>query len=95
MEPMRWVRYRVHGRVQGVGYRAWVCDAVESMQVRGWVRNREDGDVEGEAFGPSSAVEAFLVLCRRGPSSARVTGIEVEEQPGEPAASSLRFEIRR
>ena len=39
-------RYRVHGRVQGVGFRAFVWRQVQRLELEGWVRNRFDGTVE-------------------------------------------------
>ncbi len=43
---MRTVRLRITGKVQGIGYRAWVIDSAETLGLRGWVRNRLDGSVE-------------------------------------------------
>lgn len=62
----------VSGRVQGVGYRAFVDHAARSHDLEGWVRNRRDGSVEAVFAGPAEAVTAVIAACRRGPSSARV-----------------------
>ena len=39
-------RVAIHGRVQGVGSRAWVEHAACGVGLEGWVRNRRDGSVE-------------------------------------------------
>ncbi len=48
----------VRGRVQGVGYRAFVEDEANRRRLRGWVRNRRDGSVEAVFSGPRNDVEA-------------------------------------
>jgi len=72
-------RIVVHGRVQGVGYRDALCEAVRDARVQGWVRNRRDGTVEALVQGEPSAVEALVAWCRRGPPAARVTSVVVHE----------------
>jgi acylphosphatase len=69
----------VHGRVQGVGYRAFVEDEARQRGLRGWVRNRLDGSVEAVFVGPCSVVEAMIEICRRGPMSARVNALDQRE----------------
>ena len=69
----------VRGRVQGVGYRAFVEDEAYSRGLHGWVRNRRDGSVEAVFAGPRSAVEAMIEACRRGPMSARVNALDQRE----------------
>jgi acylphosphatase len=68
----------VSGRVQGVGYRAFVDHAARSHDLEGWVRNRRDGSVEAVFAGPAEAVTAVIATCRRGPSSARVEALRDE-----------------
>ena len=68
----------IRGRVQGVGYRAWVEHQATAHGLEGWVRNRRDGSVEAVFAGPEDVVSKMIALCRRGPSSARVDGVEVE-----------------
>jgi acylphosphatase len=66
----------IHGRVQGVGFRAWAQDTAEGLGVEGWVRNRQSGEVEMVIAGPPQAVAAMIEACRQGPSFAHVARIE-------------------
>lgn len=77
---------RVSGRVQGVGYRAWLMREAEWHGIWGWVRNRSDGTVEALLAGEEDALEALLLLCRRGPALALVRSIEERfaDAPPEP-----------
>ena len=67
------------GRVQGVGYRAFVQDQALRLELDGWVRNRRDGAVEAVFAGPEEAVAAALAACHRGPPGARVDAVDPEE----------------
>ena len=46
----------IRGRVQGVGYRAWVEHQARAHDLEGWVRNRRDGSVEALFAGPADVV---------------------------------------
>ena len=74
---MRSVRLRITGRVQGVGYRAWMLGEARRLGLRGWVRNRADGSVETLVIGEEPAVEAIAAACHRGPRLARVEEVKV------------------
>ena len=78
----------IRGRVQGVGYRAWVEHRARAHHLEGWVRNRRDGSVEALFAGPADAVSEMIAECRHGPSSARVEA--VQEEPAGPDALKLR-----
>jgi acylphosphatase len=73
-----WVR----GRVQAVGFRAFVEDSAAMEGVDGWVRNRRDGSVEAVFAGDPEAVRAVIEDCRRGPPGAWVEALE--EREGSP-----------
>ena len=75
---MRAVRVVVSGRVQGVGFRAWVVGKASALGLSGRVWNRADGGVEAEAVGPDPALEQFVAAVREGPRHARVE--QVAEQ---------------
>jgi acylphosphatase len=65
----------VHGRVQGVGYRATTMDEARRLGLAGWVRNRRDGTVETLAEGSEAKLRLFLAYLNRGPWGAAVTSV--------------------
>jgi acylphosphatase len=79
------VRVVVEGRVQGVGFRAWMTKRAGGLGVVGWVRNRSDGAVEAVVAGSVATVEAMLADCRIGPPAASVSRVSaiVTDWPGE------------
>lgn len=77
MDSVRTVHVRVEGRVQGVGYRAWVESTARTMALTGWVRNRRDGSVEIALQGPADRVDEMLRRCEHGPPDAHVTKVEI------------------
>jgi acylphosphatase len=85
-------RFVITGRVQGVGFRYFTHDAALREGVGGWVRNLPDGRVEAEVEGEIAAVDRVEAALRRGPSSARVDHVIVEEQT--PQERTTDFFIR-
>lgn len=69
---------RVEGQVQGVGFRAFVCDAAEAAGVAGHVRNMSDGSVDALLVGEESAVERVEAAIRRGPPGSQVERVSSE-----------------
>ena len=65
----------IHGRVQGVGYRAFLQAEAQRRDLAGWARNLRSGEVEAVVAGPAEAVEALVAACRKGPLGSRVDGI--------------------
>jgi len=86
-------RYRVKGRVQGVGFRYFVYREAQAMGVDGWVRNRADGTVEAlvEASDEDHAMLRYRL--EQGPRLSRVTAVDVADELDERVAPG--FEIRR
>jgi acylphosphatase len=78
---MRCVHVFISGRVQGVAFRHYTVKTARSLGIRGWVRNLGDGRVEVLFEGNDAPVEAMLAWCWKGPSSARVTHVDVQEEP--------------
>ncbi len=78
----------VRGRVQGVGYRAFVEHEALKHGTEGWVRNRRDGSVEAVFAGAPEKVEAITEACRKGPFGARVDTLD--QQNGADSDLTLR-----
>jgi len=86
-------RFFISGEVQGVGYRYFAQRSSARHQVRGYIRNLEDGRVEVLAEGKASAVDAFRLDLAAGPTHSRVT--VVEELVLEPSGLYSAFRIER
>jgi len=80
------VSLRIHGRVQGVFYRAWTVAEAGRRGLQGWVRNRSDGTVEAVLSGPAAQVDDMIAACRLGPPRAAVSRIDVAEAEIDEAA---------
>ena len=90
---MRARRYRVTGRVQGVGFRYFVWREAETLGVHGWVRNMADGTVEALARGTKEDLGRFQDRLQEGPRWSRVISVSVAEESDEDVGRG--FEIRR
>ena len=66
----------IHGRVQGVFYRAWTVETARELGLAGWVRNCRDGTVEALVQGDEDVVGRFVELAQDGPPWARVERVE-------------------
>lgn len=82
---------RVHGRVQGVGYRDACAQRARELGVHGWVRNRLDGSVEVLMVGPPGPLAALREWLHRGPPLARVDEVLLSAAEA-PAAVQHGFE---
>jgi acylphosphatase len=69
--------------VQGVGFRWFVVNEAQSLGVRGWVRNRDDGAVEVVGMASVPTLERFGSLVSAGPPGARVSRVTTEQVPHE------------
>lgn len=78
----------IRGRVQGVGYRAFVDHTARQRGLEGWVRNRRDGSVEAVFAGAADEVTQMIADCRRGPRLAHVS--DVDDQPATADMLNLR-----
>ena len=84
-------RLLISGRVQGVAYRVSMVREAQRLGIRGWVRNRPNGDVEAVVQGAPEAVAAILAWAERGPSLAIVDRVLIEDM-GEKTFA--RFDTR-
>jgi acylphosphatase len=86
----------ISGRVQGVFFRSETKDEAIVLDVKGWVRNLPDGRVEAVFEGEEKSVKELVEFCKRGPSGAKVTNVDVmwESYSGEFRDFEIRYGYR-
>jgi acylphosphatase len=83
---------RVHGNVQGVGFRYFTLENAHRLDLTGWVRNRRDGTVEVVAEGSRDDLDELLKKLRRGPRAHTTSNVDPEW--GEASGDFDRFRVR-
>jgi acylphosphatase len=87
------IHFLVTGRVQGVGFRWFVHREAQELELRGWVRNTEEGAVEVVAAGDAADLGELRESLNRGPRGSRVDRV-IEHELNESEAKELRsFQI--
>jgi acylphosphatase len=66
------LHFLIRGRVQGVGFRWFVHREASELDLRGWVRNTEDGDVEVVVSGTAEDISELRASLKKGPRGSRV-----------------------
>jgi acylphosphatase len=83
------LHFLIQGRVQGVGFRWFVHREASELELRGWVRNTEDGDVEVVASGTAEDIAELRASLKKGPRGSRVDRV-VEHHLEEAEARDLQ-----
>ena len=83
----------ISGSVQGVGFRYWLYKAALQNNINGWVKNKISGEVEALLIGNDSEIDNLIKLCKKGPSSSKVTSIIVQDYQKE--YSGKYFDVRK
>ena len=68
----------ITGKVQGVGFRYWLYQIANEKNVYGWVKNKNTNEVEAVLLGEDKNVDELIKLVRKGPSSARVENLNIQ-----------------
>jgi len=74
------VRVYIEGTVQGIFYRGFVKENAERHNVKGFVRNLEDGRVEVFLEGNNEDVDKMVELCKKGPKHSDIKKVEVKPE---------------
>lgn len=82
------IHFLIQGRVQGVGFRWFVHREASELELRGWVRNTDEGDVEVVAAGHPEDLAELRASVKRGPRGSRVDRV-VEHALEEAEAHDL------
>lgn len=86
------IRVLITGRVQGVYFRHHTMQKAVGLGLKGWVKNRTDGNVEAVFEGAPEQVNEMVHWCRTGPIHADVR--DVQEHREEPAGETGPFRIK-
>lgn len=73
-------RVYIIGNVQGVFFRAFIKENAEKLDVKGFVRNLEDGRLEVFLEGNPDEVNKMIELCKKGPKHAHIRNVEIKEE---------------
>ena len=82
----------IHGKVQGVYYRASALDTAIQLGITGWVRNLPNGSVEIVAEGSRKQLNQFIEWCKVGPPGATVSDINVRRDVQDREFSTFKIE---
>ncbi len=74
------VRLYINGTVQGIFFRGFVKENAEKLNVKGFVRNLEDGRVEAFLEGNSEDVNKMIELCKKGNKHSQIRNVEIKEE---------------
>ncbi len=70
------LRLHLTGTVQGLFFRQFIKDNADKLNVKGYVRNMEDGRVEVFLEGDREKVDAMTLVCKAGPKHATIRNIQ-------------------
>ncbi len=74
------VRVYLEGTVQGVFFRNFVKEEAEKLDLRGFVRNLEDGRIEIFLEGDGVSVDNMIEICRKGPKHAQIRHLDIKPE---------------
>ena len=69
----------IFGKVQNVGYRYWLYQKAIKKNIRGWVKNTIQGQVEALLIGADENVNDLIKQCKKGPHSSNVTQVKIQD----------------
>ena len=74
------IRLYIKGTVQGIFYRNFIKEHAERYNVKGFVRNLEDGRVEAFLEGNSDDVNKMMDICKQGPKHSKIKEVQVKQE---------------
>ena len=81
----------ITGKVQGVGFRYWLYQIANEKNVYGWVKNKNTNKVETVLIGGGDCVDSIIKLCEKGPPSARVENLNIQNYQKEYLRKSFNI----
>jgi acylphosphatase len=75
------VRLYIIGSVQGIFFRSFVKQNAEKLDVRGFIRNLEDGRLEVFLEGDADKVNQMVKICEKGPKHSQIRDVQIKKEP--------------
>ena len=79
----------IFGKVQNVGYRYWLYQKAIKKNIRGWVKNTIQGQVEALLIGDNENVNNLIKQCKQGPHSSNVIHVKIQDYKQEYSKKSF------
>ena len=83
---------RIHGKVQGVGFRFFATRVARRLGLKGWIENLRDGTVEAQVEGEAAAIDDWIKEIKEGPRFAEVT--KIDQQRKEFTGKLADFDVK-
>ena len=90
---MKQIKIIVSGKVQGVGFRFYTQQKASELELKGYVQNLTNGNVEIIAVGESAKIDALVKWAKSGSPNAIVDNLDIKSINKNEQYSN--FEIRR
>lgn len=89
------VKQRLHvyvsGRVQGVGFRAFIKRNAKELSLKGWVKNLPDGRVETIVEGKKGEIKRFIKILKEGSNRSRIEDIDIKKEDYKDSFSDFKI----
>ena len=76
----RSTRLFITGSIQNMFFRNFIKEHADKWNVKGFIRNMEDGRVEIFLEGDIPNVNAMLDICKKGPQYAKIRQVDQKEE---------------
>ena len=83
---------RIHGKVQGVGYRFFATRVARRLGLKGWIQNMRDGTVEALVEGEKKTIDEWIEELKEGPRYAEVT--KIDQEPKDSSGKLGDFDVK-
>ena len=74
------VRIYVDGTVQGIFFRSFIKQHAERLNIKGFVRNLEDGRVEVFVEGNTDEIYEMIEIGKKGPKHSQIRKIDIKPE---------------
>ena len=90
---MKTYKIVISGEVQGINFRFFTKKKADELGIKGYIKNLENGNVEAIFQGDEDSIKKIINWCKKGPSSAKVDSIEINQIKLEKEYKEFKIEF--